>query len=157
MTLTDAKKKVMDLVAGRDHSPKELRQKLGRVFETDIIDEAVAWAEQQTWFKPTADLTEDVAQKLSARGQGLAKVNAKLAEMGLDQVTTSAQEEYEKARAASLKKFGADAFEGLTPSEANKQKTKVIRFLAGRGFEEDIVNKILINEFKAGAFSNEEY
>ena len=156
MTLTEAKKKVMDLVAVRDHSQAELRQKLARHFELSIIDEAVTWAEQQSWFKAADNLKTDVAQKLNSRGQGITKVNAKLAAMGLDEVKPNTVEEYEKARRAAYKKFGPDAFAELTSAEVHQLKTKVVRFLSGRGFEEEIVNQILMNEFKAGAFSHDE-
>lgn len=157
-SLSQAKKKIMDLVAGRDHSEKELREKLASRCEPEIIDQAISWANQQNWLASADFLTEKIADQLGRRGKGIHNINEKLHELGLPSVTIDAETELEKAKNLALKKWSPEVFDGLDLLEAQKLKAKMMRFLTARGFESDVVLSILKIEFKAGAISyDEEY
>lgn len=154
--LSEAKKKIMDFVARRDHSEKELRTKLGLRCETSVVDQAIEWAKEQNWLAKPEILSEKFAQQLSRRGKGIRKINQKLKELGLSSVKAEPENELEKARRLVLNKWSAEDFRGLNYQDSQKLKAKIMRYLITRGFESDIVSNILKNEFKAGALSHDE-
>ena len=154
--LADAKKKIMDIVARRDHSVKELHQKLSLLFEVEVIEQALAWARQQNWMAAPDSLKVKLAVQLARRGQGIDKINQKLDQMGLTLVQADQEQELAKAKKLATNKWSIEDFQNLEEHDALKLKAKVIRFLSARGFTLDIVSKILINEFKAGAVSHDE-
>lgn len=149
--LSDAKKKIMDFVARRDHSEKELRTKLSLRCEPEIVDQAIAWAKEQNWLAKPEVLKEKFAEQLSRRGKGIRKINQKLKELGLSSVKADKENEFEKAKRLVLNKWSEKDFRGLNFQESQKLKAKIMRYLITRGFESDIVSNILKNEFKAGA------
>ena len=59
LSLSDAKKKIMDFVARRDHSEKELRKKLSLRCEPKIVDQAIEWAKEQNWLAQPEVLSEN--------------------------------------------------------------------------------------------------
>ena len=156
--LTDAKRKIMDRVARRDHSKKELRQKLSLICEMDLIEEAIRWAQQQNWFTSADSLKMKLTEQLARRGQGIDKINQKLNDLGLPLVEVDQEQELAKAKKLATTKWSIEDFQNLEQHDAQKLKAKVVRFLSARGFTADIVSQILMNEFKAGAiFHDEEY
>ncbi len=158
MTLPEAKKKIMDYVARRDHSAHELREKLSGHFQTDVIDEAMGWAEQQNWLVSADTLKNDIIEKLNRRGQGNAKINEKLAALGLGHSETSSAQEYEKAKKLALEKWSPENFVELAALDRQKLTAKIARFLSSRGFDSEIVLSVINNELKAGdSFHDEEY
>jgi regulatory protein len=156
LSLSDAKKKIMDFVARRDHSEKELRKKLSLRCEPEIVDQAIEWAKEQNWLAQPEVLSEKFAEQLSRRGKGIRKINQKLKELGLGAVKADKETELEKAKRLVLNKWSAEDFRGLGFQESQKLKAKIMRYLIARGYESDIVSNILKNEFKAGAISHDE-
>lgn len=158
LSLSEAKKKIMDLVAGRDHSEKELRKKLSSRCDQEIIDQAMAWANEQNWLASPDDLKEKIADQLNRRGKGVHKINEKLEGLGLEPIKADPDSEIEKAKKLALQKWSPEDFQGLASTESQKLKAKVTRYLASRGFDSDVVSTILKEELKAGAISyDEEY
>lgn len=156
--LTEAKKKIMDMVARRDHSEKEIRQKLSLHCENEIVEQALIWAQQKNWLASPESLKEKLADQLNKRGQGTHKINQKLVQMGLPSVQADPKLEFEKAKKLALAKWSSAVFQALEDHEAQKLQAKMIRFLSARGFTCDIISSVLKNEFKAGAISyDEEY
>jgi regulatory protein len=139
LSLSDAKKKIMDFVARRDHSEKELRKKLSLRCEPEIVDQAIEWAKEQNWLAQPEVLSEKFAEQL-----------------GLGAVKADKETELEKAKRLVLNKWSAEDFRGLGFQESQKLKAKIMRYLIARGYESDIVSNILKNEFKAGAISHDE-
>lgn len=156
LSLSETKKKIMDLVASRDHSEKELRKKLTSRCEPEILEEALVWAHGQNWFVKPETLTEKIAEQLGRRGKGMGHINQKLEELGLSSIEVDQEREYEKAQKLALRRWSPSEFEGLSLQESQNLKAKIMRFLITRGFESDIVSHILKNEFKAGALSHDE-
>lgn len=154
--LSDAKKKIMDLVARRDHSEKEIRKKLALRCQPEIVDQAIEWATQQNWLAAPDVLKEKFAEQLSRRGKGIRRINQKLKELGLASVKADLEKELEKARRLVAGKWTFEDFKGLDFKESQKLKAKIMRYLITRGFESDVVSNILKNEFKAGALSHDE-
>lgn len=156
LTLADAKKKIMDLVARRDHSEKELRTKLSLRCEPAIVQQAIEWATEQNWLAKPEVLTQKFAEQLGRRGKGIRKINQKLKELGLSNVKADQETELEKAKKLVGNKWSFKDFHGLNFQQSQKLKAKIMRYLITRGFESDIVSHILKNEFKAGALSHDE-
>lgn len=154
--LSDAKKKVMDLVARRDHSEKELRTKLALRCEPEIVEQTITWAKEQNWLAKPEVLAEKFAEQLGRRGKGIHKINQKLKELGLSSVKVNPENELEKAKHLILNKWSSEDFHGLGFKESQKLKAKIMRFLFARGFESGVVSSILKNEFKAGAIPHDE-
>lgn len=157
LTLVEAKRKLMDLVARRDHSVKELRQKLLQRCEPEIVDQVLQWAEQQNWLAPPEKIKNQIAEQLSRRGKGIRKINQKLKELGLDSVRADLEDEFEKAKRLVGAKWTTTDFKGLDFKEAQKLKAKVMRFLAARGFESAVISKILKTELKTISSSEDAY
>ncbi len=151
MNLQDAKKKIMDYVARRDHSEKELRKKLATRCEPDVINAAITWAQEQNWLAAPEVLTERMAGQLHRRGHGIRRINQKLKEKGLHSVSGNSDDELEKAKRLVLNKWSSENFRGLDFKESQKLKAKIMRFLMTRGYESHIINQILKTEFKIGA------
>lgn len=156
MTISHAKKRIMDYVAKRDHSEKELRTKLKRYAESEIIDQATQWAIEQKWLAAPEVLKDKFADQLHRRGKGIRSINQKLKAKGLPSTKSDFETEIAKARKLVFAKWDASDFNGLDFKEAQKLKSKIMRFLITRGFETDVVGQILKNELKAKGSSYDE-
>lgn len=137
-----AKKKVMDLIARRDHSEKELRKKLREKLSDEeeagqIIDEAIEFAKDNKWLGDPVDLAHRLADMLHRRNKGIYYINNYLKEKGLPSVDTDRDLELEKAVAIVKNKYD----EGHKFSR--EEKAKVGRFLAARGFDSETVRKVM--------------
>lgn len=145
-----ARKKMMDTLARRDHSEKELRQKLQRFeLSAEDIETALAFCKEKGWIPDTPedvqDLTEKTAASLERKGKGILYINEKLREKGLPQKKSVEEDELEKSfhlvktKYSKLQSYFAD----MSPDEREKSEAKIARFLASRGYEMDIIRKVL--------------
>ena len=158
LTPAQAKKLLMDLVAQRDHSEKELRTKLSVRCEPEVVEATMAWALEQNWLTKPDALQADLAGQLSRKGKGIKQINEKLERLGLETVKAEPEQELAKARKLALAKWSNEDFEGISLSEKQKLQAKIMRFLVARGFESSVINQILKNEFKkSGDFYDEEF
>jgi|GEM_PF-890336 len=156
LTLSEAKKKLMDFVARRDHTEKELRKKLSLRCEAGIVNKALHWAQEQKWLVPPDKLKTQFAKQLARRGKGIRKINQKLKELGLEAVKSDKSVELVKAKKLVLAKWSADDFAGLDYKESQKLKARIMRFLITRGYETDIISLILKSEFKKSVSTGED-
>jgi len=164
-----AKKKVMDLVALRDHSEKELRTKLREYFRRNLqyrkrlaqkqhreftedteenqreiqaaIEGAIDFAKEQGWLGDPENLSRKMAQTLHRKNKGLGYINNYLKEKGLPPVGDDRDLELEKALALVKNKYSD--LSGLSFEEKRKEQARVARFLAARGFDSEIVRKVI--------------
>lgn len=149
LTAAEAKKKLMDFVARRDHSEKELRQKLAQRCEPDVVESTIQWAREQNWLASPDKLKTQFSEQLSRRGKGIRKINQKLKDLGLPAVKADRENEIEKARKLVSTKWSASDFSGLDFKESQKLKARIMRYLITRGYESDVVSLILKTEFKS--------
>ncbi|MCC2677614.1 MAG: regulatory protein RecX [Pseudobdellovibrio sp.] len=156
LTLSEAKKKLMDLVARRDHSEKELRKKLAQRCEPEVVEQTIKWAGEQNWLASPEKLKTQFAEQLSRRGKGIRKINQKLKELGLESVKAEAETELEKAKKLVLSKWSPRDFKGLDFKESQKLKAKIMRYLITRGYESHVVSSILKNDLKYSSANEEE-
>lgn len=126
----------MDLLARRDHSEHELREKLAADFGAADIDDALEHARERRWLPEAGTLAGRLAESLHRQGRGIEFINRKLEEKGLPPVPADDELELEKAlRLAETKRP-----EGELDRAARE---KIGRYLLSRGFEDEIVRKVI--------------
>jgi regulatory protein len=127
--------KMMDLIAIRDHSEKEIRKKLSVYYENDEIQKAIDYGKKHNWipesFEQLSKLSEQFASQLQRKGKGKLAVNQKLKEKGLPAISSDFDVELKNALSLAKKKLGSKTAD-------KKMKEKIGRFLIGRGFSTDI-------------------
>lgn len=141
-----ARNKMMDYLAQRDHSEKELRKKLkDKDFTPEEIDVAIEFGKENGWIPNSTEslqaLAEKVAGTLRRKGKGPLYINHFLKEKGLPPVQSQPDEELEKARELAHNKFSD--IENMD----RKEKAKVGRFLISRGFNLETVRKVIYEKF----------
>ncbi|HEX7674781.1 MAG TPA: regulatory protein RecX [Bdellovibrio sp.] len=137
-----AKRKVMDLLARRDHSEKELRKKLREKFSDEddgleAVEEAIAYAKDNNWLGDPSILAYRMADMLHRRNKGIHYINQYLKEKGLPSVETDRDLELEKALAIVKNKYDEDY------DFTREDKARVGRLLASRGFDSETVRKVI--------------
>ena len=133
-----AKRKVMDFLARRDHSPKELIKKLKeREYPDEEIQAALAWAKEGRWLSDDKVLSEKFGAGLHRKKKGIRYINHALAEKGLPPIQSDPELELEKALKLVKNKIKPE--EVLT----KEKKEKIGRFLISRGFDSAIVRKVV--------------
>ena len=136
-----ARNKMMDYLSNRQHSETELREKLAGKFSSDEIEAAIQYGKEQSWIPNSAEsaqaLAEKTAETLRRKGKGEVYINQYLDKLGLPQISINPAEELEKAFALVKNKFS-----NLQSMDAN-EKMKAARFLAGRGFDEEVIRKVI--------------
>jgi regulatory protein len=153
LTLAQAKDKVTEMFGSRDHTLKEIEKKLKKRLEPEIMRELLQWVSEQKWFPTEEAMQEQFVRSLGRRKKGQNYINQKLKAAGLKAVKISSDIELEKALELLKVKWDDTDFKGLGFKELQKQKAKVIRFLAGRGFDLSTASQAYKNYFKTGRVS----
>jgi regulatory protein len=123
----------MDLLARREHSLAELREKLvAREFGPDEIDEALTGLAREG-LASNARFTDAFIASRIRKGQGPIRIRAELAERGIDaeaiaQALPGAHDWRALAREVRTKRFGS------APPKDFKDRARQSRFLEYRGF-----------------------
>jgi regulatory protein len=136
-----ALKAMMDYLARREHSEKELREKLENKFTTEEIDKAILHGKDKGWIAESPEAAQDLSEKTAAflrrKGKGSLYINNYLEEKGLPPVSINESEELAKALELVKNKFS-----NIEKMDRN-EKAKVGRFLDSRGFDLEIVRKVI--------------
>lgn len=136
----DPRRKILDMVARRDHSPLEVRRKLAKSFTPEEVEAAIAWAIENRWLPDSEETLKAYAEKwrpgLDRRKKGIRWMNQKLGQLGLPKIEADPETELEKARALVQRKLGAQA-------PTREVRARLQRFLLSRGFEGEIIRKAL--------------
>ncbi len=138
-------------LATRDHSEQELRRKLGRSYDREEIDAAVAVLKARGYLDDAA-LTRRLAARYIEEGQyGRLGIRARLEGRGLPPAAVDAAlEEFTDTRECEL----AVALIGRRfPQATAADIPKAGRFLAARGFAADTITTALGRVF--GYFGND--
>lgn len=128
-------------LALRDHSLHELKQKLSRRYEDEIIREALGEAEARGWLGDEQAIAERLAGALARKNKSRRYIEAQLKKRRLPAVTLEATNELEKARELLVRKFGEEKL-------SFEDKAKAFRFLRNRGFDDRSIRKVLNNEYE---------
>ena len=140
------KHKIMEYIARRDHSEKELKNKLRRLkdyqerkkprYSAEEIDGAIQWAWDNKWLKPGEELSESVARTLHNKKKGIRYINAYLTQKGLPHQPLDEEQEMSKAIKLIRHKI-------IDKTWDSNLKLKLTRFLISRGFPQHIISKAL--------------
>ena len=142
----------MDLLSRRDHSEKEIREKLQRqLFSDEEIEKAVKYGRERGWLPDTLEKAKELsvktAQALGRKKKGARYINQFLVDKGLPEVEFDSSRELEKALQLIENKFSKALASRRTlkvsREEYMKLKGKMGRFLITRGFESDTVSAVL--------------
>ena len=132
--------RAMNLLARREHSVKELVQKLRKDFDTDEIEIAIS-ALTEANLQSDERFTENYLRYRSQRGFGYRKITLELKERGVsaDVINDALHEAkinwFELAIAARCKRFGEQS--PATPQDRAKQQ----RFMEYRGFTHEQITE----------------
>ena len=129
----------INLLSRREHSRKELQQKLARTLnEPEAIDDVLNRLEDDGLVSDTR-FTESFIRMHLGRGHGPMRIRQELKQKGVDEETVSiALEEaspdwFALAETTRVKKFGEEA-----PAD-HKEKARQVRFLQYRGFPINVI------------------
>lgn len=133
-----AYEKSIDFLARRDHSEKELREKLAdRQYTDEEIDEAITELWERRYLLPPEELSAKISRYLSQRGKGIIYIQQYLQKKGLPKVFIEPDLEIEK---------GLDLIERrlrCKPPFEFEMKVKVKRFLNNRGYAYESIQRIM--------------
>jgi regulatory protein len=143
ITLTDVRRRAMDLLARREHGIRELARKLlDKGFEADLVSEAIEQLREDNLVSDQR-YCEAVVKSRCQRGQGPLKITWELRSQGVpDAVVDATLRELapdwqQQVRQVIEKKY-AGRVSGV-PAERAKQ----VRFLCSRGFPQGLVMQVL--------------
>ena len=138
-----ARKKAMDFLALREYGQKELINKLRSKGFSDEVSSSVVERLTEDGLQNDSRFIESFIRSRIKQGKGQLKITQELEQKNLpSQSIFSALDNLdmnwlELAHEVRIKKFGSNL-----PDDFNK-KAKQIRFLQSRGFENEIIRKIL--------------
>jgi regulatory protein len=131
----------MDLLARREHSPLELKQKLSaRSFDAELIDDVLEELEAEGLLSAERFAQSFVTARY-AKGQGPRRIERELAERGIEASSDYLDDPRfdwgALARETRIKRFGR-------PLPADfKEKARQMRFLEYRGFGNEQIRRAL--------------
>lgn len=139
--------KTIDYLSRRDHSSKELRDKLNKKkFDKDLIEKCIEWVAERGYMRPPQELSQTLSQQLSQRGKGRLYILQYLKERGLPP-PESLDQEMELQNALELAQRELKQKHCNDPSSATRldraTREKIGRKLMSRGFPLDIVRKVI--------------
>lgn len=131
--------KIADYLALRDHSVKEIKEKLAqkKIYEPEKIEEAIQKAIDQKWFIPEHELSEKVASSLALKKKSYSFILNYLKEKGLPPVDFAEDVEVKAIQGCLIKKF-------KNPQNLDyEDKQKAMRLLSSRGFDQETCYKVI--------------
>ncbi len=133
----------VDILARREHSQKELLDKLDRRFpESAIVREQLAWLQAQD-LQSDARFTEQFIRNKSSRGFGRRRIRMELQQRGIaDDMAEAALAECGVDWRAILLDV-VDRKYGDTPATDYKELAKRARYLQGRGFDSEAIRDVV--------------
>ena len=135
-----ARNTMMDLLARRDHSELELRQKLReREFSDESIEAALQYAKDFGWLLEPTILAEKFSQSLHKKKRGIQKINQVLRRKGLPSVKMVEETELQKALEHLQHKIHFET--AMEFEQKQKLKAKAYRLLQNRGFTPSLISK----------------
>ncbi len=126
-------------LALRDHSLHELKQKLSRRYDAEIIQQALGEAESRGWLCDEQAVAERLSGALARKNKSRRYIEAQLKKRRLPAVSLESDAELEKARELLVRKFGEEKL-------SFEDKAKAFRFLRNRGFDDRSIRQVLKDE-----------
>lgn len=136
--LNRARKYAMYLFARRDHSEKELRERLEKnnKYQQETVEQVIKEAWENKWLIPPEELSERVARYLHEKFKGHIYINQYLRKKGLPEVELNEDLEIQKAQEIIERKY-------KNQIEDFQKRVKIHRFLSSRGFISPTIQQVL--------------
>ena len=122
----------MDFLARRDHSEKELIEKLSTHFPMEEIEPALEEIKQRGWLLPPEELAEKATQSLHRKNKGYLYIQNFLRQRGLPGTPKDPELEYEKA-------LGLIASKSKDPNDPKR----AVSLLKNRGFDTETISRVV--------------
>ncbi|MCJ8277146.1 MAG: regulatory protein RecX [Bdellovibrionales bacterium] len=124
--------KAMDYLARRDHSEKELREKLSQFYTEQEVDEAMEYVISHGWLLPPDEMAQKAAEALNRKSKSHFYILNFLRKKGLPPVDRDDDKEHEKAlHVLELKAKDLSDYNHLHS------------LLKNRGFDTDTIRKVI--------------
>jgi SOS response regulatory protein OraA/RecX len=121
----------------RDHSHFELESKLSRKYGEEMVVRVLAAADERGWLLDENAIAERATEAWRDRLKSALYIETQLRKRRLPVPEATAEAELATARKLLIKKFG-------DPGELDLEtKDAAFRFMSYRGFEENIIRKVL--------------
>jgi len=132
----------MDFLARRNHSELELKQKLSRRYDMAEVEKAIEYCREHNWLTWPESLSEQAMNALHRRKKGFLFIRQYLKQKGLPVPERNHEMEVQKARELLQRKVGLQQ-EFIDANAKMKFRMKVVRILKARGFEDEVIRKVL--------------
>ena len=129
--------KLQTYLSKRPHSEYELTCKLRKHFPVQYIEKALKSARSHNWLSSPQELSQQLTEELNRKKKGWLLIQKALKQKKLPLVSKNESVEEQKARWWVLKKLNA------SNTISYEMTQKIYRFLTNRGFEEDIIKKVM--------------
>lgn len=141
--------KTIDYLSRRDHSAKELRNKLTmKLFDKDLIEQVLIWVEERGYLRPPIELSKSLTEQLLRKGKGRHYIHQYLIKRGLPLPTENVESDLELQKALEIAKAAAKQKRRKGESLDRPAREKIGRKLISRGFPSDIVRRVIYQELK---------
>lgn len=130
--------KVMDLLACRDHSEKELMEKLKDHYPLKDIQQTIVEMRTRGWILPPLELSRKIYENLNRKNKSHLFIRHFLEKKGLPPVPKDEDLELQKARAVLTRNSRKM---GVRNKEQMKGK-QVVSLLKNRGFDTETIGKV---------------
>lgn len=140
---SEVRRAAMNLLARREHSAGELRQKLGRRFADADLVEAQVERLAQEGLQSDRRFAESFVRQRVARGQGPLRIRGEMQQRQLDDALIAAALEASEtdwqalAESTLLRRFGGG------PAADQRERGRRARFLQYRGFAHEHYHRLL--------------
>lgn len=134
-----ARARIMDLLARRNHSAHELRERLADDYPSEEIEAAIQLARESRWLLPDDEIAEGVARSLDRRKKGHRFISQYLKGKGLPSLPIDVENEINKAVELIQQRLQRPARINGRPFDRDQAR----RFLANRGFDDATIRKAL--------------
>lgn len=124
--------KAMDYLARRDHSEKELIEKLSKNYEIDEIHTTLEEMKQRGWILPPEELSEKVTEQLNRKNKGYLYIFNFLRKKGLPPTPKDMNIEMEKAWSIAQ-----------TKTQDLKDTKRLASLLKNRGFDTETIGRVI--------------
>jgi regulatory protein len=124
--------KAMDFLARRDHSEKELTEKLLKHFELSEIEPVLEEMKERGWLPQPEELAQKVTENLHMKKKGHLYIQNFLRQKGLPETPKDMDRELEKAR---------NLVHSKSQDLSNTKKTASL--LKNRGFDTETIARVI--------------
>jgi len=137
--------KAIDYLSRRDHSTKELSDKLNKKhFEKELIEKTLAWLTERGYLRPPKELSQLFADQLFKKGKGRHYISQYLKKRGLPPPEDLDHEAELQSALELAHKIAKQKNLQIQNKELDRlTREKIGRKLMSRGFPLDIVRKVI--------------